>query len=191
MVAEHCMFLKNRQSHLFYGGPVRISHSLFKGNSGTLTATLESCSFEVDLVKKWYENIDINKPLPQIPQYVKHNYPFKAGDIVFDPNGFLGLTGHILLIEGNFTDPNGHPYCRTIEADGYESDLEITTGVWRSCLDDEYMDTGLIIFRVPNANDAQRQAAINFAIKQLGKSYSFEYVHAISGVPFAADTSAW
>jgi hypothetical protein len=144
--------------------------------------------------KKWYQNIDINAPLPQTPKYVDHDLlnVVKAGDIVFDPDGFFGLTGHILIVEGKFTDPVGNEYIRTIEANGYASGLKAVTGVWRSCLDDDFMDANnLIIFRVPNATDVQRQGAVDFAIKQLGKPYTFEYLHPISGVPFAVDTPKW
>ena len=79
--------------------------------------------------KKWYYNT--GERLPRAANYSKYNLLkiVEPGDIIYEANGGLGVTGHIAIVEGVFYDEKYQQYyIRIIEA--------IDAGVCRSVLDD-------------------------------------------------------
>ncbi len=117
---------------------------------------------------KWYYNTGTT--LPQMPKYTKYNLlnNLKAGDIVYEPKGGHGITGHTAIVEGTFTY-NGIRYIRVIEANDY--------GLVRSVLDDDRVDDkGSKILRV-SASSNVIDSAVAFCVDQLGKDYSIDFAH--------------
>lgn len=92
----------------------------------------------------------------------------KVGDVIYEANGGFGITGHIAIVEGIYSRADGGKYIRVIEAGSF--------GVARSILDDtRYDDKGVTVLRVRDASETQKNAAINFCISQLGKSYMIDF----------------
>lgn len=123
----------------------------------------------------WYYNTGTD--LPQQANYSKYNLlnTVKKGDIIFEANGGLGITGHTAIVEGIFySDTQQQYYIRVVEA--------TLLGVIRSVLDDERIDENAgTVLRVSDATESQINNAVSFCTSQLGKSYLLD---------FAKDTSA-
>lgn len=117
---------------------------------------------------KWYYNTGTSIPSSANPVYSKYKLlsNLQAGDIVYEANGGLGVTGHIAIVEGKFYDSAKKKYyIRIIEA--------ISCGVCRSILDDTRVDDKAVtIYRVSGATSTQKTAALNFCKGELGSSYS-------------------
>lgn len=114
---------------------------------------------------KWYYNTGLK--LPKIPSYSKYNLlnVVEPGDIIYENHGGSGITGHLAIVEGiQYDSSKNKSYIRLIEA--------IDAGVCRSVLDNERFDEkGDTIYRVKNATDDQKLAAVTFCVNQLGKKY--------------------
>ncbi|MBR3770737.1 MAG: hypothetical protein IKL07_00555 [Clostridium sp.] len=117
--------------------------------------------------EKWYYNTGTSIPSKATPVYSKYKLlnNVKAGDIVYEANGGLGVTGHIAIVEGKYYDSTKKMYyIRVIEA--------ISSGVVRSILDDTRVDDKAVtIYRVSGATSAQKTAALNFCKGELGSKY--------------------
>jgi hypothetical protein len=127
--------------------------------SGSWFRTGTSLPYAVD-----YSNSDLLK-------YVR------KGDILFEAVGFLGLTGHAVLVEGIFYDPTyNQEYIRVIEAIW-------PGGVSRSILSPErFIDREVEVYRIPSASEAVINGAVDFAISQLGKSFSVKVIKSPSSI---------
>lgn len=104
--------------------------------------------------------------------YSKYNMRnvVRPGDILYEAAAGYGITGHIAIVEGVFTDSNGKKYVSVIEA--------IDRGVVRKTVDDDRIDKkDGCFFRVKNCSEAQAQLAVEFCIKQLGKPYKLDFRH--------------
>lgn len=95
----------------------------------------------------------------------------KKGDILYEKVGGFGITGHVAIVEGIFTDSKTkRKYVRIIEA--------IDKGVKRGILDDTRMkEKKVTVLRVKKAKASQINKAVNFCIKQLNKKYSLDFKH--------------
>lgn len=117
----------------------------------------------------WHYNTGTS--LPQEPNYCKYHLleKCKPGDILFEAKGNHGITGHCAIVEGKFYDPiKKKHYIRIVEGLSY--------GISRSVLDDDRLDNRAgYIYRIKNASEIQKQAAIDFCISQLGKPYKFGF----------------
>lgn len=115
--------------------------------------------------KKWYYNT--GERLPRAANYSKYNLLkiVEPGDIIYEANGGLGVTGHIAIVEGVFYDEKYQQYyIRIIEA--------IDAGVCRSVLDDQRADEkDITIFKVKGASEEKTEKAIAFCKSQIGKEY--------------------
>lgn len=123
----------------------------------------------IGAVSKWYYNT--GNSLPQAANYSKYNLlnTVQKGDIIFEANGGLGITAHVAIVEGIFySEAQQQYYIRIIESN--------LTGVVRSVLDDSRVDdSGVTVLRVSSANSTQKNNAVNFCIRQLGKNYSLDF----------------
>jgi len=135
----------------------------------------------------WHFNVGTG-PLPQAPVYGRYAFDLLPGDILHEAFGArpLGIDfGHTAMVEGLFYDQQFGAFWRIIEsADDGRGNLI----VMRSVLDDyRFMSrferppncnqsTGFDghILRVPSATTAQRQAAVNFMISQLGRPWHLQ-----------------
>lgn len=94
-----------------------------------------------------------------------------AGDIVYEDNGGLGITGHIAIVEGKFYSATQKKYyIRLVEA--------VSSGVCRGVLDAtrcEEKRVSILKFKygTPVSSDMKKKA-INFAISQIGKPYDID-----------------
>jgi hypothetical protein len=116
----------------------------------------------------WYYNISTYLPNNAEPDYSKYNLldTVEVGDIIYEKNGFYGLTGHIAIIEGIYTQHN-KTYIRIVEAIG--------DGVVRSVLDDTRVDDQKVsIYRVDDASAYNKYKALQFCINQIGDAYSLD-----------------
>lgn len=120
---------------------------------------------------KWYYNIGTTLPSNASPNYSKYKLynTVQKGDIIFEANGGFGITGHIAIVEGKYHNAALNvDYIRIIEA--------IDVGVVRSCLDDTRVDDkDVTLLRVSSATSANKDAAVNFCINELGSSYSLDF----------------
>ena len=100
----------------------------------------------------------------------------KKGDIIYEAAGGYGITGHIAIVEGIFTDEETEKkYVRIIEAIDEE-------GVCRGILDDQRMkDKKATVLRIQdkyfkfkgkNKKSKIIKKALKFVKKQLGKDYN-------------------
>lgn len=100
----------------------------------------------------------------------------KKGDIIYEAQGGYGITGHIAIVEGIFTDEETEKkYVRIIEAIDEE-------GVCRGILDDQRMkDKKATVLRIQdkyfkfkgkNKKSKIIKKALTFVKKQLGKDYN-------------------
>ncbi|MDR2748524.1 MAG: hypothetical protein LBB10_01305 [Bifidobacteriaceae bacterium] len=144
--------------------------------------------------KEWYEDIDPNQPIPKKPNYSRYSLRsiVQPGDVIFDPQGFGGLTGHIFMVDSIRHDAEYGDYILASEASGYLDDASGKTKyvgkVFYSIMDDDRVDDqNLQIWRVKNATPAQRQAAVDFEYSQIGKAYSFNFF----SYGYNADRKAW
>lgn len=153
---------------------------------------------------KWNENININNPFtPSSPDVAKKLPVYgdkldllnklQIGDIVFDPTGFGGLTGHTMIVQGKY-EFNGTEYIRVIEASGCEVGSNLVLKVFNSILDDQVISSkNLEIYRpkVSQNNPSLATNAVKFAEKQLGKDYTFDYSYPISDFPTSINHTSW
>ncbi|MCL2076938.1 MAG: hypothetical protein FWH08_00845 [Oscillospiraceae bacterium] len=118
----------------------------------------------------YYYNIGTSLPSNVTPKYSKYKIldNVKKGDIIFEANGGFGITGHIAIVEGKYTNSaRGISYIRLMEA--------IDIGVVRSLLDDTRVDDkDVTVVRVSSATTAQKDNAVSFCVDQLGKKYSLD-----------------
>lgn len=93
----------------------------------------------------------------------------QKGDIVYEAYGGYGVTGHIAIVEGKYySAAKKQYYVRLIEA--------IDIGVCRGVLvDQRVLDKDVTVYRVTNATNAQRNAAVAFCQSQLGKDYKLDW----------------
>lgn len=116
----------------------------------------------------WYYNTGTS--LPQAAPYNRNILAsVQKGDIVYEAYGGYGVTGHIAIVEGKYySAAKKQFYVRLIEAIK-------PGGVCRSVLvDQRVLDKDVTVYRVTNATNAQRNAAVNFCISQLGKDYALD-----------------
>lgn len=117
---------------------------------------------------KWYYNT--GESLPRRPDYTRYNLlnSVEMGDIIYEKNGFGGLTGHIAIVEGiQYDSSKNMKYVRIVEA--------IKSGVCRSVLDDDRVDwKDAYVYRVKDSSFDQQMAAVNFCIGQIGKKYKLD-----------------
>jgi uncharacterized protein YycO len=170
-----------------------VAFSLFFAVS--LVPKSDYASASAGVSKHWYDDIDLNTPLRQLPNYSKHHLltSLKPGDIIYDPSGFGGITGHILSVEGVFHDSNFNvDYVRAIEATGYVNGTSTVEKVMRSIVDDSRFDAqGFEVYRV-NTSDAVRNNAVQFQTAQLSKPYTFNYTSFNSlNLNDLASTGSW
>lgn len=147
-------------------------------NKSCRPATLRSSSNNDD---KWYYNTGTT--LPKALTYDQYNLlnTVKKGDIVFEAKGGHGITAHTAIVEGTFYDPTYEQYyIRLVEAISPD-------GVCRGVLDDERVDLrDVTIYRVNDATDTQCEAAVEFAVGELGSSYNLDF-----GKDSSADETDW
>jgi hypothetical protein len=120
----------------------------------------------------WY---NIGTSLPERPSYGKYDFSdVRAGDILYEGTGFMGLTGHIAIVEGWYYDATYNVnYIRLIES--------VDVGVVRSYLDDDRFEKKEgQLFHV-DATNAQVNSALYFCRMQLGKPWVLQ--------PFTKPTS--
>jgi len=150
----------------------------------------------------WHFNVGTG-PLPQAPTYGRFAFDLLPGDILHEGFGAAPLwidLGHTAMVEGLFYDPQFGAFWRIIES---ARDASGNSIVMRSVLDDERFmsrleatscgNTGFDghILRVPNATSAQRQAAVNFMISQLGRPWDFQYDRPLQSDFWMCSTLAW
>lgn len=118
----------------------------------------------------YYYNTGYN--CPSEAKYSKYNLldVVKKGDIIYEDNGGLGITGHIAIVDGIYTNSNGSKYIRLIEA--ISNNLG---GVTRSILDDTRVDEkDVTILRVSGATSSQKNAAVSFCRGEVGSEYRLD-----------------
>ena len=128
----------------------------------------------------WYYNTGVN-PMYS-PLYTTKNILWVAqpGDILYEDAGGFGLTGHTAIVEGTYYSARfGQFYIRVVEAIGYLSgSAGDGDGVCRGVLDGvRYSDREGTLLRVANATEAQKTAAVNFCVNQIGKGYNLDLGH--------------
>ncbi len=119
---------------------------------------------------EWYYNT--GEKLPRSVAYNRNIIPaVEKGDIVYEAQGGLGVTGHIAIVEGKYYSAEKKQYyVRLIEA--------IQQGVCRSVLvDQRVVDKTVTVYRVTGASNAQKNAAVSFCRSQLGKKYHCDFSH--------------
>lgn len=125
---------------------------------------------------EYYYNIqyDQNGGLLVTPNYSTFNLfnVIQIGDIVYDDQGFYGITGHIGIVEGVYYDPNSNQnYIRIIEAIPVEN---VSYGILDST---RVYQRDTYIYRVKNATGAQKIAAVEFCRNQLGENWNLNLTH--------------
>lgn len=113
----------------------------------------------------WYQN---NVLLTRGINYTQYNLleTVKKGDIIYEATGGFGITGHIALVEGIFfSETYDQYYIRLIES--------VTNGVIRSTwTPTRFIEKETTILRLKDYHEAIVDAAIEFAVGQLGKPYA-------------------
>ena len=118
--------------------------------------------------ENWYYNTGTS--MPGYASYDTFNLCaiVRKGDIIYETTGtvFAKIVGHTAIVEGTFWDSAEEEfYIRVIEATEY--------GVRRGVFDDNrFMQKGGKVLRVAGATQEQKDAAVEFCLSQLGKSYS-------------------
>lgn len=123
---------------------------------------------------EYYYNYDEKKGCPDEVNYTGTRLlsMASAGNVLYEREGFGGLTGHVAIVEGRFYDASKKKYyIRVVEArKGY--------GVTRGILDStRYQHRGgsLLLFASGiNVSSDVRKKAVDFAVKQIGKGYSLD-----------------
>lgn len=117
---------------------------------------------------KYYYNTGTSCPAEAT--YSKYNLldVVQKGDIIFEAAGGFGITGHIAIVEGIYTNSNGDKYIRLVEA--------IDIGVVRSILDDtRYDDKDVTVMRVSGATKDNINNAVRFCTGELGAKYFIDF----------------
>ena len=113
----------------------------------------------------WYQN---NPTLARGINYAQYNLleTVKKGDILYEATGGFGITGHIAIVEGIFySEVYNQYYIRLIEA--------VSNGVIQSIwTPTRFIEKETTILRLKDYDEVIVDAAIEFALGQLGKSYS-------------------
>jgi len=113
----------------------------------------------------WYQN---NLTLTRGINYTHYDLleTVKKGDILYEATGGFGITGHIALVEGIFySEIYDQYYIRLIEA--------VSNGVIQSIWTPaRFYEKQTTILRLKNYHEEIVDAAIEFALGQLGKPYS-------------------
>ena len=103
----------------------------------------------------------------------------KKVDILYDPHGFGGLTGNVLIVQGKFKSESQNTYyMRAIEASGYFKDKFpfLTARIMYSIVDDtNFLKQKYKIFRVNNIDNKELSKVVSFAKAQIGKPYNFHF----------------
>ena len=137
--------------------------------------------------RAYYYNIGTT--LPTAPNYSKYALCETAqrGDIIFDNEGSNGILGHAAIVEGHFYDSAyGCYYIRVVES--------IDIGVCRSLLDATRADErASYLYRVKDATDQQKAAAVDFCIDQLGDDWTLNLLHdySPSGTAWLCSQLVW
>lgn len=117
----------------------------------------------------WYYNTGTT--LPRAASYTSYRLLdiIEKGDVIYEANGGLGVTGHAAIVEGRYwSTEHFQYYIRIIEA--------ISPGVVRSVLEDgRVVDKGVSILKVKNATSRNVNDAVNFAVGELGTSYNLDF----------------
>lgn len=133
----------------------------------------------VDITNKYYYNIGLSAPTTA--DYSKYNIRELAqkGDIIFDDQGFFGITGHAAIVEGKYYSSSCGYYIRVIET--------ISSGTCRGLIDATRADErGSYLYKVFTATPAQKEAAVEFCVNQLGKPWGTNFTH-----EYAPGTNHW
>ncbi len=149
-----------------------------------------SPTWPLSVEKAWYFNTE--GVLYEKPNYSKYNLlsVVQPGDILYEDVGASGFLGHIAIVEGiYYSEEYNQYYIQIIEAMGYIlGGLGSGDGICRSVLDDDRLDDFQgRIYRVTDATEEQKAAAIAFCVSQIGKNYSVM----TGGHHLSADTAAW
>lgn len=136
-----------------------------------------------DPISRWYYNT--GETLPRQGPYANYNLQkvVQKGDIIYDKNGaelnisgvFSVYFGHLAIVEGVYYSTTYNMYyIRVIEA--LQTAEQKATGesgrVMRSVFEEERLaEFETQIYRPKNATSAQIDAALNFAIGQIGKPF--------------------
>lgn len=120
--------------------------------------------------EEWFYNTGTD--LPRAANYSKYSLltTLQMGDIVVEHNTVVsGITGHAAIVTGKYYSTEySMYYIRVVEA--------ISEGVCRSVMDDDRVDYKDSYFYRLNISDAnlttKKQYAVEFALSQLGKSWS-------------------
>ncbi len=99
----------------------------------------------------------------------------QVGDIIYENNGNMGITGHIAIVEEIKINPvTNEQYITVIEAVS-------NSGVVRNVIDDDrYDNSDDTVLRVKGATQEQKEGAVDFAVQCLDAGYKID---------FAKDTS--
>ena len=121
--------------------------------------------------KSWYYNIGTVLPEDADLNYAKYHLydTVRKGDIIFEPLGGFGITGHVAIVEGKYYNAaRDKEYIRIIET--------ISDGVVRSCLDDNRADDkNAVLLRVEDADAAVIDGAVTFCEGEIGSKYNLDF----------------
>lgn len=118
----------------------------------------------------WYD-ISVSNGIPQLPHSVDYSTKeglikyLKPGDLVYEPVGGMGITGHTAMVyDILYSEEYEQYYVVLIEAvsDGVSYGLLTPT---------RFIEKECEITRLTNANQSQIMDAIDWAQSQIGKSY--------------------
>lgn len=141
----------------------------------------------------YYYNTGEN--MPKEATYDNENFDLlnkvRKGDIIYEAQGGYGITGHIAIVEGIFTDEETEKkYVRIIEA-------ILENGVTRGILDDQRMiDKKTTVLRIKdkyfkfkgkNKKSKIIKKALGFVKSQIGKDYKLD----VKNKDIGKDNSAW
>lgn len=109
---------------------------------------------------------------PSEATYDKYNLldVVQKGDIIYESEGGFGITGHIAIVDGIYTNSDGSQYIRLIEA--ISNDYGSVT---YSILDDTRVDEkGVTILRVSGATPTIIDNAVSFFRDEIGSTYNLD-----------------
>lgn len=109
---------------------------------------------------------------PSKATYDKYNLldVVQKGDIIYESEGGFGITGHIAIVDGIYTNSDGSQYIRLIEA--ISNDYGDVTN---SILDDTRVDEkGVTILRVSGATPTIIDNAVSFCRDEIGSTYNLD-----------------
>lgn len=115
----------------------------------------------------YYYNTGLGRP--QKSDYTRYHLlnNVKAGDLVYEPTGGAGITGHIAIVEGKFVYDK-KPYIRLIEATP-------AYGVARGIVDDVRVDEHKVVILRVATSAKNKEGSVAFAVSQRGKGYVLDF----------------